>query len=308
MSRQTSLQQQLSHHATRIGIFAALALSAVACAKDVPTGAQPCPCADGYVCCQSGVCAQGQDACDEATSALSAKAAGRWTGYIENYNGLTSGADTLALSFTVADDGTFQGTAKLGDAAPPAPPTDPKVPWPPGIRASGLSAGTAVPVEGFAYTAHTLNWEARRLKFAIYFEEPWKPWCELQTPRSAGYQTLPDGGTSSMLNWICTPPGLYVAEASDETTCDLYDDTTLSASSPFLGKVPCAIIPLCLNPGMPCVCNSTGCTAGTPQDAPEGSAGAEIVTFDIALAGDSGDGSVVLPDGKYNVRLVRASH
>jgi hypothetical protein len=300
MSRQTLPQQQQLFQ--RAALAAALALSAVACAKDVPTGAQPCPCADGYVCCQSGVCAQGQDSCDEATSALSAQAVGQWTGYIENYTGLASGADTLTLSFRVADDGTLQGSAKLGDATPPAPPTDPKVPWPPGITYDNAGLLSNGPWEGFAYTAHALKWEARRLKFDVYFAEPWKPWCELQT----SYMTTRDNGPpyESVLPppwWTCTPNGSWSPSPSDATMCQL--DGQAGGES-----IPCLDFALCSNYGDPCVCDSKGCTV--PMTSPSVT---PVASFDIALTGDSGDGSMALGNGvgfgqMNNVRLVHASH
>jgi hypothetical protein len=284
MSRQTPPHQHFVHH---VALAAALALSAVACAKNVPTNAQPCPCAAGYVCCQSGVCAQGQDACDEATSALSAHAVGSWTGYIENYTGLSSGADTLTLSFSLADDGTLQGTAKLGDAAPPAPATDPNVAWPPGITADSAIRlfSDPHPIEGFSYPAHAIKWESRRLKFEISLGDPWAPWCELQTPLDVGTGDH-DGGTASPTHWSCGPTGW--SGISGTTTCQA-NDSSLTA--------PCAKFALCSGSG-PCTCSSTGCTADAKV----------VASFDIALEGNSGNGSFALQDGSNNVRLTRASH
>lgn len=297
MSRQKPPHQQLLHH---LALATALALSAVACAKDVPTNAQPCPCAAGFVCCQSGICAQGQDACDDATSALSAHAVGRWIGHIENYTGLASGADALTLSFSVADDGTLQGTAKFGDAVPPAPATDPNVAWPPGItkdRAMNLGSNPMA-IEGFSYRASGIKWEARRLKFDISFNDPWTPWCELQTSYVAGTSHASsgdDGGTTSTTRWSCAP-GAW----------SNVDGTTCQSSDPLL-TAPCAKFALCATV-VPCTCSSTSCKAATPSTVPSDRPGPVVASFDIALEGDSGDGSFALNGGMNNIRLTRASH
>jgi hypothetical protein len=307
----------------RAALAAAALILSPSCANHVPTGAQPCPCADGYVCCQSGVCATSTDSCDEATSALSAQAQGKWTGYVENYSALASGADSLALAFDVAPDGTLAGHVTFGDAAPPPPATDPNREWPPGLNDGTSETAPGLPIEGFAYEAHDIKWEARRLRFWVALSEPWKPWCELQTsydwngPRSTG-SLDPDAGAgptagptdagpppaSPSHEWRCEP---NVFQANDDGTCTVFDQSNPSNPAKV---VACANPVLCQSPGFPCLCNATGCTAGTSRvtggDTSTVSV-AEETSFDIALTGDEGDGSLSTDDVSNNVKLVRAS-
>jgi hypothetical protein len=299
-------------------VLATLAL-APGCAKHVPTAAQPCPCAAGATCCSSGICAQSSDLCDEATSALSAAAVGQWSGYLENYTALKSGADSLALAFTMNPDGTLAGTAKFGAAAPPAPATDPDVTWPPGLFA-GLRSDqilttdvAAGPVEGFTYTAQDIRWEARRLRFAIYLSEPWKPWCELQHSYlvNGGPRALPDGGATagaggagdSGATGPAQPP-IYSCVQSDSYSMNADTDQCFVGNDAV--PVSCEKLALCWVHGRPCSCTAAGCTSGTTSSA--GTSGALSDSFDISLRGDEGDGSLDSDGTTNNIRLTRASH
>ena len=123
----------------------------------MPTAISPCPCASGYVCCDSGVCAADSAGCGAATAALSLAAQGRWTGYIENAS-FRSGSDLIELSFSVDGSGRLSGTVFVGNAMPPAAPTDPDVGWPTD------RAYDATYVEGFPYEARDIRWETARLK------------------------------------------------------------------------------------------------------------------------------------------------
>src|SRR4029078_5991007 len=108
----------------RIGFLFTIAvgLAGQGCADKVATAISPCPCAAGYVCCSSGVCAPSEDSCGTAAAALSAAAHGRWTGYVENAS-FWSGSDAIDLSFSVDASGTLSGTVFVGHSMPPAPPT-----------------------------------------------------------------------------------------------------------------------------------------------------------------------------------------
>jgi hypothetical protein len=275
-------------------LTATLALTA-GCANHVPTATQPCPCAVGYVCCQSGVCAQSTDLCDEATSALSVQARGSWTGHLESYAGFPSRADSVAISLDVASDGSLEGKVTLGDAPPPTPPTSKDQIWPPGLT-PGVSAMDAPssPIEGFTYQAHDVTWVSRRLRFSIQLSEPWKPWCELQSPYDANANATATGGEPA---WRCAPISGIVP--SDATTCQLFEDTPTESR-------PCAVVDLCQSAGHPCLCTAAGCTAG--GDAMSPSSFAATASFDVSLDGDQGDGTFTNDGTNNNVRLVRSSH
>jgi hypothetical protein len=150
--------------------------AAIGCVGSVPSKADPCPCADGYVCCPSNVCAATQAGCDQATQALEQAIAGEWKGYIEGFS-LPSGSDVIDIKLAAASDGTLSGQMVMGTASPPPPPTDPDVAWPPGITSANM-----VGVEGVPYQAFNINWQAPRLQFSISRDAPWQPWCALQTP------------------------------------------------------------------------------------------------------------------------------
>jgi hypothetical protein len=301
-------------------VRAALAAAALApgCAKHVSVNAQPCPCADGFVCCPSGICATATDACDQATSALSTQARGQWSGYVENYSGLASGSDTLKLAFDVADDGTLTGRVTLGDAAPPAPATDGTQIWPPGLSADDAEFAAGKPIEGFVYTAREIRWEARRLRFAIALTEPWKPWCELQRPYDWDDPALQppsvtnndDAGPLTDAGGVGVPPDADDAGPSPDAGAEP-TSTGTGGHTPDWHCVRhdtdnVGIMWLCLASGYPCTCDATACTAAglDPDDV---RTQAREMTFDLVLTGDAGDGSLAFEDVTNNVRLVRAS-
>ena len=177
--------------------FALAVVLGSGCADKVRTAISPCPCASGYVCCESGVCARDSASCGAATAALSAAAQGRWTGYVENAS-FRSGSDLLELSFSVDASGALSGTVFVGNAMPPEPPTDPDIGWPTDRPYGGTY------VEGFPYEAHDVRWQAARLKFTIAAREASADWCALQT--SYPYANI--GGSPSP-TYYCIPTNGY---------------------------------------------------------------------------------------------------
>ena len=263
-------------------ILAAIVLagaSVAGCAENVTTAVRPCPCADGNVCCGSGVCAADQSACGAATAALSQQASGDWVGYIENFTTLPfeSGSDNVKLSLHVKSDGSLAGSMTLGTGAPPAPPTDPNVGWPATSPSLGGPASLFL-IEGYTYGVQTPNWEALRLRGSFSTPEPWGAWCALQTPV---LDTANPGD-----HYGCVPNVGFSMSA---------DQCTLSSSPPQ--PIDCGKLALCGFPDNPCHCTATGCTSVTYGDN----------TFDVALDGDRGNGSISLPTkgGMYNIRLLR---
>jgi len=246
------------------------------CADNVTTAIRPCPCAEGNVCCSSGVCAANQSACGAATAALSAQAVGDWVGYIENFTSapFESGSDRMKLTLAAQPDGSLTGTVTLGTGSPPAAPTERDVGWP--------AAGSSIFIEGFGYSVNAPSWEALRLRGAFSTVEPWGQWCDLQTPI---FSEL----TSELSYYACSPSyqklsnGICVTTASPTTPDTIYD---------------CGRLSLC-DDGQ-CACDASHCfSAPTTID---------DNTFDISLDGDRGDGSISLARlerGVYNIRLLR---
>ncbi len=134
----------------------------------MPTETNPCPCASGYVCCSSGVCATDQGGCGAVTAVLSQAVAGDWTGYLEDFS-FPSGSDAIKISIAVAPDGALSGQVVLGAGSAPPTATDPDVAWPQGVSAASVRYG----LEGASYDALNILWEANRLKFSISLYSPW---------------------------------------------------------------------------------------------------------------------------------------
>jgi len=168
------------------------------CANEVSTAVSPCPCADGYVCCSSGVCAATEDACGGATSALFVEAKGTWTGYIENVI-FPSGSNALQITLAVAADGTPSGQVVFGEGPPPPLPTEPGIAWPGGTDITNASL-----LEGYANQAQSLRWEQQHLRFSIGKYTPWIDWCALQGNGCSlsGYGIDGTDGCA----WRTTPP------------------------------------------------------------------------------------------------------
>jgi hypothetical protein len=257
-----------------------VASAAVAgCADNVTTAVRPCPCADGNVCCGSGVCAADQSACGAATAALSQQASGDWVGYIENFTTqpFMSGSDDVKLSLHVQADGSLAGTVTLGGGSPPPVPTDPNVGWGFDQMIWGITPNLNL-MEGYHYEVHAPNWEALRLRGRFSTMQPWGPWCALQTPIL--YTTSPES------IYGCVPNA--GASMTSDNACFVSTDPPQ--------PVDCGKLALCMFPDYPCHCTASGCTGTISDDN----------SFDVALDADSGNGSISLPTrgGMYNVRLL----
>ena len=276
------------------GTLVAALAGAPGCADHVQSTVAVCPC-DRGVCCSSGVCAADENACTQATSALSLESAGHWTGYIEN-DTLMSGSDALDLTLQAASDGTLSGQIILGSGTAPAPATDGSVGWPAGYTLQGFEPLHIGVIEGFGYTATNVRWTALRLRFEINLGEPWGPWCHLQQP----YTWAPG-------NTTCVPDGGFggdFEEPQPQGQCSVTDASGTSTPT------DCYKLLLCQPESSACDCTDAGCTGGTTLS----------VAFDVALSGDEGSGSLVdVPDkvpgandvtvlGSHNVRLIRASN
>jgi len=261
-------------------VLLALPPALAGCADHVQSSLATCPCSQGMVCCESGVCAADESACAQATSALSNDSAGHWTGYVENF-AFASGSDALDLTLTAGSDGSLSGQLILGMGTMPPPATDGTVGWPSGqfsFDSLGLPLGA---LEGYGYHLNNVKWTALRLQFEIDIAEPWGPWCRLQNSSDSACVQV-HGGYGTNAGECFTPTGMQ--------------------------QVDCGLVYLCADADV-CVCSPAGCDAAT----------APIYQFDVALRNNDGDGSVVdnrtpgvtLPGqmpATHNVRLIRASN
>ena len=302
------------------------------CADEVTSDLNPCPCADGYVCCESGVCAQDTNACSVATQALSSQAVGMWTGYLENFE--LNADDSIKVAIAVGGDGTLSGQVVFGKDAAPEPPTDPSKPWPPNLPTANTFAPAYLP--GFAYQADDIRWEARRLKFTAGRYEPWDSWCALQTsheaepgkflcrPHSAYYVRTEAGSCFAPPGPACVdlraplPPGTPSQCPPSQSCVNGYCCADASCMS---SPVDCQTTRLCELVGAnACDPNGANCTGGGLGVCTCDAAGCRgatqwlskplVHTFDLSLRDGEGEGSIGLEVSganrlMYNVRLTR---
>jgi len=241
----------------------------------------PAPCAQGTVRCPSGACAAAE-ACADATLGLSRDAQGVWIGYFENLL-FASGSDALRISMSVSGD-EVSADIKMGGDDVPLPSSQYKGADGGWFRDAGGTPGFEVR-EGFTYHTTDVRWQQLRLKMTVPLGEAWKDWCAAFPP-----------STYKGVTFYC-PPAEWVFGNGEGNTCVI--STTLFTSE----TVDCAILQGCSLDH--CSCNVTSCR---PNDAK--------VSLDIALRGDTADGSallggvdpVTLENIPVNVHLTRISH
>ncbi|HLK41359.1 MAG TPA: hypothetical protein VKU41_31630 [Polyangiaceae bacterium] len=171
---------------------------------------------------------------------------GSWTGYVEAYT-FGSGSNVVGVTFGAAPDGTLAGTITFDGGEVPPPSTSASDPLP-----SGPDGGSIVgqfPYGRFAYTAADVTFDGTRLTFHIATNEPWKPWCELQT--SYRWPAAPAQGLCGCL------PNWEAMINNDDGKCFLDDPATGEAV-----PVVCNVYQAC-NADLVCSCWSTGCTVDT---------------------------------------------
>lgn len=306
--------------ATRFALGGLLsAMAAMGCVDQLPTSDKPCPCASGYVCCDSGRCASIQVGCDMSPagagghagtgaggqagtgsgrggsgfggtagsmtpplpSEVVAEVAGTWKGYLESFT-FPSGSDTITINILAPAGGFATANVVFGDVAAPPPPTDPDVAWPDEDIVSHQTA-----LEGWPYVAHNLSYESPRLRFTISRYSPWQDWCALQTP-------VPN----PELGYACVP-ALAIRDTNGQLVHDAQGKCLLNTTPAM--PVDCAkAAPLCMGTPPLCQCTMTECHA---WEIP-------AVTFDIALRNGIGDGSTNLPNftnGTTNIRLEKTT-
>jgi hypothetical protein len=256
-----------------VGFVVAMGLAASwsGCGAPVDADLKGCPCAAGYVCCDTGVCAADEQACAGSDAALFGLFKGDWEGYLENFQ-FRSGSDALSLSLSVSEAGVPSAQVVLGAGTPPPAPRATDAFWPPVASDGELTALLTPALEGVTYTAENLRWEQQRLRFTINPFEPWQRFCELQPifPVAGGYQCLPER-VSGDANGGCR-----LADSGEE--------------------VDCRRASLCdAGPGAVCACTAAECHADSIR----------TIAFDLALRQGAGDGTTSIGNTLVNVRLRR---
>src|SRR5262249_51103807 len=105
---------------------------------------------------------------DACAGAPSQPIVGIWKGYIESQQ---APWDELLLDIRgVSASGPLCGTMTVGMGTPPAPPTDPNVGWPPGLKTSIAFAAPIMP--GFAYDLIDGTLEDGRARFGLPQNQP----------------------------------------------------------------------------------------------------------------------------------------
>lgn len=254
------------------------------CVSGVPLEGRSCPCATGWVCCpDENICVQDQSTCKAPEPpAPPAPApdpfAGTWTGHQERF-GDTMMSDALKLVISGGPEATRTITIVFGTMSPPPPPTDGTVYWPswrvPDEKNPLARENDTPLIEGFVYTGIKVRVDGQRLRFAFRGEEPWQPWCAMQTSylndASVGrYSPIPGSGSYNYTDGQC------VANDGHGTIVSC----VVAADS---GK---------------CSCDANGCFAGD-----EGYGG----TFDLTLQGDKMEGTPGVDIGPNYIRLTRTA-
>jgi hypothetical protein len=192
---------------------------------------------------------------------------GTWSGYFENFT-FPSKSDDIRLSIAQNADGIGKISVVLGMGTPPAPPTSAAATWPPTANASpsalGQLAGTYI--EGFVYDAYEVQWDAGRLRFVINGDEPWQPYCQLQT----SYYI------ASEARYLCTPSGGGSGSENPDGSFTCYSNgVPLSCMQAFACDELCA-------------CAAGGCGANVNN----------TTSFDITFTGTKGEGNVTVDTGR----------
>jgi hypothetical protein len=185
-----------------------------------------------------------------------------WEGYVENGR-LAIAADRVRVR--LPRDGE-PGFVLLGSGPRLATPTD---------AAGGIPclAQLDAYVPGHPYTLLAPNVSDGRLRFRIWRQEPFEPWCALHE-ESAQYPGMPDGACEVGL----TNNG---GDRSNPSCATLDGD-----------PVSCQVPALCGS----CTCDSTGCRAAGEEhlDAvPDFRSLAYFAQFDLRVEGDDADGTVI---------------
>lgn len=121
-----------------------------------------------------------------------------------------TGRQHLRIVIHGASSAGICGSLTWGTAAPPAPASDPAAIYPSSDywRFNGVAGATGVlwapPIEGFPYTITQGGERLPTLRLAVQKSEPWKSWCELQTPVGGGG------------DWNCIQPDATSWRTSDD--------------------------------------------------------------------------------------------
>ena len=194
--------------------------------------------------------------------------AGIWSGSLEGYS-LQSGSDVITLTLDQSATGYDQIHLVFGTAQPPPPANNASQEWPPADYAqSNLPQDRRGPFDGYPYYGHLVEWQGRRLKFAIASMEPWDRWCIQQRSFPRAGSSAEDATFTCFPNIDCsscaaTPP------PPASTLCPVSTEV-----GPF---VTCAQYINCNGVYDYCVCDADLCEAPPYRD----------IAFDITFNDDT---------------------
>jgi len=191
---------------------------------------------------------------------------GIWNGYLEGVSAQPPWDSLRLVILGASEAGGVCGTMTIGTGTLPAPATDPDVGYPPGV--TGYLDPPLIP--GFTFTLIKGTVVDGRVRFGISKREPWRGWCDLQTP-------YPSVG-----HYNCVPDALGGVYGSGGGGC------YLNGPNGEHLVFDCGKLMLCGTEHV-CVCNSTHCGGD-----PEAYAGDY---FDLHFDTASADGEAL-----YNVR------
>lgn len=207
--------------------------------------------------CQKG----SVDIGDPMLGATLADYVGTWSGYAEAYSFNPSGSDRLHLTI----DPSGQGTMEFGDGPRIPPPTDPNVGYPSDYATRWGATGTYDVTEGFPYPTHEVSVEFGRLRFGLFSNELFAPWCAMQTPIATAF------GWYSCVHddWRLRSGSVADASAMPDcgalACCVVYEDR-LGTGTEMV--VDCGKQNLCDYPNTGhtiCVCTESSCSAAIPE-------------------------------------------
>ena len=247
-----------------------------------PPSADPCHCASGYVCCDSGMCAPDRASCTPTTVPpigppfeLFADVAGTWEGILDTFT-FASGSDAIVIEISAPAGGTASAHVVFGDGPAPPPPALRDVAWP-APDVIPLMAG----LEGYRYVARDLRRDGLRVAFTLSRWSPWQDWCSLQAPVA-----------NPILGYACVAAPA-MRDSSGNAVLDAQGRCQEQTTPPI--AVDCAVaFPLCMGTPPICTCDARSCRA---TDLP-------AILFDLSLDQQVGEGITNLPDYTNGTALV----
>ena len=187
---------------------------------------------------------------------------GTWQGQLEDF--FLNQVDTIRLVIDGANAAGICGSVTWGSLPPLPAAEDPDAHYPPEEywQSEGWGGGPpVVRVPGVPYTIVSAAARLPMVRFGVLPTEPWRSWCELQTPVADPYSTN---------GWGCLGMDPVSTSSDVPGTCEV---RTPSGDTKNVPEMRCLG---CFFSNSVCDCNETGCVSRSVQEQP----------FELALAED----------------------